>query len=86
MRLRLPFLLVLLLACQPVRPPGKLQAPTLHQGELVKPLPFVLPFERAYHASQGVAVDYHGHPLVDALARARTAYGAMAVAPSALRR
>ncbi len=36
-----------------------------------------LPFERAYHASQGVAVDYHGHPLVDAFARARAADRAM---------
>lgn len=32
-----------------------------------------LPFERAYYAEQGVAVDYHGHPLVDALAAERAA-------------
>lgn len=30
-----------------------------------------LPLERDYHAAHGVAVDYFGHPLVDALARAR---------------
>jgi len=30
-----------------------------------------LPFERDYHASQGVRVDYYGHPLVDAFAKLR---------------
>ena len=32
-----------------------------------------LPFERDYHASQGVRVDYYGHPLVDAFVKARSA-------------
>lgn len=30
-----------------------------------------LPFERDYHASRGVRVDYYGHPLVDAFAKLR---------------
>lgn len=32
-----------------------------------------LPFERDFHARQGVRVDYFGHPLVDAFARRRAA-------------
>lgn len=53
--------------------PGRLRRLAARADRIV----VCLPFESAYHASQGVAVDYHGHPLVDAFARARSGDRAM---------